>query len=105
MNMRFLDVPIPMAQVLRLYNQMLLSYGLYVCIILEKLLIIGLFLEYFATLLKRQYLKKIAANVPYFFTDCTFLWEGQGHFLEIRIKFHLGRTKGRGKGVWGRSPK
>ena len=27
---------------------------------------------------------------------CTFfLWEGQGHFW-IRIKFHLGRAKGRG---------
>ena len=32
---RFLDVLIPMAQVLRLYIQMFLSYGLYVCIILE----------------------------------------------------------------------
>ena len=31
----FLDKPIPVAQVLRLYNQMFLSYGLYVCIILE----------------------------------------------------------------------
>ena len=31
----FLDVPIPMALVLRLYIQMFLSYGLYVCIILE----------------------------------------------------------------------
>ena len=33
---RFLDVPIPMAQVVRLYTQMFLSYGLYVCIILEN---------------------------------------------------------------------
>ena len=32
---RFLDVPIPVAQVLRLYIQMFLSYGLYVYIILE----------------------------------------------------------------------
>ena len=32
---RFLDVLIPMAQVLRLYIQMVLSYGLYVCSILE----------------------------------------------------------------------
>ena len=31
----FLDVVIPMAHVLRLYLQMFLSYGLYVCIILE----------------------------------------------------------------------
>ena len=32
---RFLDVPIPMAHVLRLYMQMFSRYGLYVCIILE----------------------------------------------------------------------
>ena len=33
---------------------------------------------------------------------CTFfLLEGQGHFLGIRIKFHLGRTKGRGKREYG----
>ena len=30
-----MDVPIPMAQVLRLYIQMFPSYGLYVCITLE----------------------------------------------------------------------
>ena len=35
-----------------------------------------------------------------------FLTEGQGYFLQIRIKFHLRRAKGRGKrAVWGRSPK
>ena len=32
---RFLDMPIPIAQVWRLYIQMFVSYGLYVCIILE----------------------------------------------------------------------
>ena len=31
-----------------------------------------------------------------------FLWEGQGHFLGIRIKCHLGRAKGRGKRGYGR---
>ena len=31
----FLDVPIPMAQVLRLHIQMFLNYVLYLCIILE----------------------------------------------------------------------
>ena len=30
-----------------------------------------------------------------------FLWEGQGHFFGIRIKFHLGRAKGRGKREYG----
>ena len=40
-----------------------------------KLLIVGLLLEYFVTILKRPHLRKIAANVPYFFTDCTFSYE------------------------------
>ena len=71
-----------------------------------KLLIIGLLLEYFATLLERLELKKLLQNVPYFFNDCTcFLWEGQGHFLEIRIKFHLGRAKERRKRGYGEKPK
>ena len=35
MHVGFLDVSIPIAQVSRLYIQMFLSYGLYVCIILE----------------------------------------------------------------------
>ena len=71
-----------------------------------KLLITGLLLKYFATLLKRLYLKKIAAKCSIFLHQLYFsLWEGQGHFLEIRIKFHLGRAKGRGKrGYWWRSP-
>ena len=69
-----------------------------------KLLIIGLLSEYIATLLKRQYLKKIA---PYFFTDCTFSYgKVKDISLEIMIKFHLGRTKERGKrGVWREKPK
>ena len=35
MHSKFLDVPIPMAQVMRLYIQMFVSYGLYVYINLE----------------------------------------------------------------------
>ena len=35
MHVGFLEVLIPITQVLRLYIQMFLSYGLYVCIILE----------------------------------------------------------------------
>ena len=34
-TLKFLDMQIPMAQVLGLYIQMFLSYGLHVCIILE----------------------------------------------------------------------
>ena len=50
---RFLDVPIPMAKVLRLYIQMFLSYRLYVCIILETAHHRTTFLECFVTLLKK----------------------------------------------------
>ena len=62
----------------------------------RKLLIIGLLLEYFAT------------NVPYFFTDCTFSYGKVKniYYFGIRIKFHLGRAKGKGKRrIWRRSPK
>ena len=77
---RFLDVPIPMAQVLRLYIQIFLSYGLYVCIILETAHHRGLLLEYFAHYSKYYTWRKYPQNVPYFFTNCTFsLWQGQGH--------------------------
>ena len=70
-----------------------------------KLLIIGLLSEYFVTLLKRQYLKKIAAKCSIFLHQVYFfLWEGQGYFLEIRIQFLLGRAKGRGKRELGEKP-
>ena len=72
-----------------------------------KLLNIGLLSEYFATLLKRLHLKKKLENVPYFFSNCTLflMWRSRTSFW-IRIKFHLGRTKGRGKRGYGRrSPK
>ena len=37
---------------------------------------------------------------------CTFfLWEGQGHFFGISIKFCLRRAKGRGKRGMGEKPK
>ena len=66
----------------------------YMCALSWKLLIIGLLLEYFATLLKRLYLKKIAAKcsifLQWFSSSRTFSW--------IKIKFHLGKAKGRGKG-------
>ena len=53
------------------------------CALSWKLLIIGLLSEYFATLLKRQYLKKIAAKCSIFLHQLYFfLWEGQGHFSE-----------------------
>ena len=68
-----------------------------------KLLIIGLLLEYFATVLKMLHLKKIARKCSLFLHQLYFfLWEGIRHFfLEKRIKFLLGRTKGRGRGVCG----
>ena len=50
--------------------------------------------------------RKQLQNVPYFLTNCTFfVWEGQGSFFKIRIKFYLGRTKGKNKGGMGEKPK
>ena len=35
-----------------------------------------------------------------------FVWEGQGSYGGIKINFHLGMAKGRGKrAVWGEKPK
>ena len=71
-----------------------------------KLLITRLLSEYFATLLKRLYLKKIAAKCSIFLHQLYFLSYGKfKSVFWIRMKFHLGRAKGRGRrGLWGRSP-
>ena len=73
---------------------MFLSYGLYLCIILE-MAHHRTTLEYFAILLKILHLKKISTKVPYFLTNCTFSYgKVKEIFLGIKIKFHLGREKG-----------
>ena len=76
-------MPIPMAQVLRLYIQMFLSYWLYVCIILETA-IHRTTLEYFKTLLKRL-------HQLYF-----FVWEGEGYFGRDKDKISSGEGKRKG---------
>ena len=80
---------------------MSLSYGLYVCIILETTQHRATF-GIFCNVTQKSTPGENPQNVPYFFIDCTFfLWEGQGHFFGIRIKFHLGRANGRGKKGYG----
>ena len=69
-----MDMLIPMAQVLRLYIHMFPSHGLYVCINLET--------------------AHHRTTFMYF-----FLMGRSRTFLGIRIKFHLGRAKERGKRI------
>ena len=98
----FLDVLIPMAQVLRLYIQMFLSYGVYVCIILETAHHRTTFRIFWNITQKTTpggnscKMFHISSSIVPF-----FLWECQGHFWGIRIKFHLWRAKERGKRGYG----
>ena len=72
-----------------------------------KLLIIDLLSEYFAILLKRLHLKKIAAKCSIFLHWLYFFsyWKVKDVFW-LRIKFHLGEAEGRGKRwVWREKPK
>ena len=79
----------------------------YMYILSLKLLIIGLLLEYFATLLKILHLKKTAGKCSILLHQSYFFsWEIQEHLGGIRIKFQLERTKGMVKREYGgRSPK
>ena len=96
-------MPIPMAQLFRLYIQMFLSYGLYVCIILETAHHRTTF-GIFATSLNILHLMKIATKYSIFLHQLYFFLMGRSRTLfgGIGIKFHLGIAKGRGKRrVWG----
>ena len=88
-----------MVQVLRLYIEIFLSYGLYVFALSWKLLITGLLLEYFATLLKRLHVKKIATKCSIFLQWLYFFLMGRSRrfFFFIKTKFHQERAKGMGK--------
>ena len=94
-------MPIPMAQDLRLYIQMFLSYGLYVCIILETAhhrTTFGIccnITQHIATEENSKKMFHISSPIV------LFSYGKVKDFLEIRIKFHLGRTKGRGKRRYG----
>ena len=94
---------IPMAQVLRLYSQMFLSYGLYVCIILETAhhrITFGIFCNITQNTTPEENSHKmfhISSPIVLFSYE-----KVKDVFLVIRIKFHLGRAKGRGKRGYGR---
>ena len=103
---RFLDVLIPMAQVLRLYIQMFLSYGLYVCIIFDTAhhrATFGIFWNSTQNTTPEENIQKM------FHISSLIALFSYGKVKDvfwIRIKFHLGRAKARGKsGVWGAKPK
>ena len=101
---RFFDVQIPTALVLMLYIPMFPSYGLYICIIFaHHRTTFGIFCYITQNTTPEENIQKmfhISSPIVLF-----FLWEGQGCFWGIRIKFHLGRAKGRARGeCGGRSP-
>ena len=103
---RLLDVQIPMTQVLRLHIQMFLSYGLYVYIIFDTAHHRATF-GIFWNSTQNTTLKKISRKCSIFLHWLHFFLMGRSRmFFWIRIKFHLGRAKARGKsGVWGAKPK
>ena len=113
MGYRFLDVPIPMAQVLRLYIQMFLSYGLYVCIILETAhLYVCIIFEtahhrttfgIYCNITLKTIHEENSCKIFHISSLIVLFSCGKvkNIFLWIKIKFHLGRAKGRGKRWYG----
>ena len=94
----FLDMLIPMAQVLRQYIQMFLSYGLYVCITLATAhhrTTFRIFCNITQKTIPEENSKKMfhisSLNLLFSYGKVKDIFRG------IRIKFHLRRTKGRGK--------
>ena len=84
----------------------LYRYGLYVCIISETAHHRTTFGKFCNSTQKTIPEENICKMFHIFFTNCTFfLWEGQGCFLEIRIKFHLERAKEGIRGGYGEKPK
>ena len=85
---------------------MLYRHGLYVCIILETphhRTTSWIFCNITHKTTPEENSTKCSIFLHWLYF---FLWEGQGIFLEIRTKFHLGREKGRGKWEYGgKSPK
>ena len=78
----------------------------YMYVLSWKLLNIRLLSEYFATLLKRLHLKKIATKCSIFLHWLYIFLIGRSRFLEgIRIKFYLGRVKRRVRGGMGEKAK
>ena len=99
-------MPIQMAQVLRLYIQMFLSYGLYVCIILETAHHRTTF-EVFCNITQNTTPEENSQKMFHISSLIVLFSYGKvKDIFWIRIKFHLESTKGRGKmGVWKEKPK
>ena len=96
-------MPILMAQVLRLYILMVLSYELYICIILETAhhrTTFGIFCNF-----TQKTIPEKKNNQKMFHISSLIVLFSYGKvkdiFLEIRIKFHPRRTKGRDRGGMG----
>ena len=89
-------MPIPMAQVLRLYIQMFLTYGLYVCIILETAhhrTTFGIFCDITQkTTTEENSYKMFHISSPIVLFSYGKVKDVLGG---IRITFHLERAKGR----------
>ena len=66
-----------------------------------KLLIIGLLLEYFVTLLKRLYPKKTAAKCSIFLHQSYLLWGKSRMFFGDKDQISSGEDKRRGKRGYG----
>ena len=96
----FLDVLIPMAQVLRLYIQVFLNYGLYVCIILETAHHRTTY-RIFATLLIKPHLKKIAAKCSKFLQQLYFFLTGRSRIFFDKDQISSGGVKGSCKRGYG----
>ena len=95
-------MPIPMAQVLSLYIQMFLSYGLYVCIILETAHHRTTFRIFSSitpnTTPEENSQKMFHISSPIVIFSCGKVKDIFG----IRIKFHMGREKEGVRGGYGR---
>ena len=98
---RFLDVLIPMAQVLRLYIQMFLSYGQYVCIILETAHHRTTF-RIFCNFTQKTIPEENSCKMFHISSPVVLFSYGKvKDIFWIRIKFHLGRAKKKVRGDMG----
>ena len=101
---RFLDVPIPMAQVLRLYIEMFLSYGPYVYIILETAHHRTTF-KIFCNIPQKTTPEENSHEMFHVSSPIDISYGKVKDIFLISIKFCLRRAKRRGKRGYGIRPK
>ena len=95
-------MPIPMAQVLRLYIKMFLSYGLYVCTVLETAHHRTTF-RIFCNITQNTTPEDNSYKMFHISSPIVLFLMGRSRiFGEIMIKFHLGMAKGRDKRGYGK---